>query len=322
MGCKWGFFHEYVLLTSPWRWADFKKQRKRWLWGNIHAITHRDVLPLWQAVIIAAKYMFGCTLTIISFIAAILRLMHLYVPPPHVTVIFWLSLGHLAFRLRRQRVDQQRGGPARTRPAGRGAQTLAAPGLARGGGGGAVPAHVADVGLCLRDRAARGKPEALRGDSKDRAGRDLAIGHELAGGPVMLAKLRILGVHLLILSIVAVAAGAASLTFGRVIQTAAGSALPAPAGPDPRRTPDPTRSRRRTPGCHLVTTSSSAASQAAVRVIMVTPDGVSLRAGGQPVQVDQHHARPSVTWRNSPRSSRTRPGSASQARGHQRYVRR
>jgi len=92
MGCKWGFFHEYVLLTSPWRWEDFKKQRKRWLWGNIHAITHRDVLPFWQAVLIAAKYLFGCTLTIISLIAAVLRLMHLYVPPPHVTAVFWLSL--------------------------------------------------------------------------------------------------------------------------------------------------------------------------------------------------------------------------------------
>ncbi len=92
MGAKWGFFQEYVLLTSPWRWADFKKQRKRWLWGNIHAITHRDVLPLWQAVIIAGKYMFGFSLTIISFIAAVLRLVHLYVPPPHMTVVFWLSL--------------------------------------------------------------------------------------------------------------------------------------------------------------------------------------------------------------------------------------
>jgi len=92
MGCKWGFFHEYVLLTSPWRWKDFEKQRKRWLWGNIHAITHRDVLPFWQAVLIASKYLFGCSLTIISAIAGVLRLMHLYVPPPHVTTVFWLSL--------------------------------------------------------------------------------------------------------------------------------------------------------------------------------------------------------------------------------------
>ncbi len=92
LGCKWGFFHEYVLLTSPWRWEDFKKQRKRWLWGNIHAITHRDVLPLEQAVMIAGKYLFGCSLTLISFVAAVLRLMHLYVPPAHVTAVFWLSL--------------------------------------------------------------------------------------------------------------------------------------------------------------------------------------------------------------------------------------
>ena len=91
-GCRWGFFNEYVLLTSPWRWTDFKKQRKRWLWGNIHAVTHRDVLPLWQAVIIATKYLFGCTLTIVSFTAAGLRLAGLYTPPPHITAVFWVSL--------------------------------------------------------------------------------------------------------------------------------------------------------------------------------------------------------------------------------------
>lgn len=92
LGLKWGFFHEYVLLTSPWRWRDFKKQRKRWLWGNIHAITHRDVMPLFPAVMLATKYLSGCILTTLSIIALILRMLHLYAPPQRVVSVFLLSM--------------------------------------------------------------------------------------------------------------------------------------------------------------------------------------------------------------------------------------
>lgn len=56
MGLRWGWFHDYVELTSPWGARDFMVQRKRWTWGNIHAIGHRDVLPLSRAVPLAAKY--------------------------------------------------------------------------------------------------------------------------------------------------------------------------------------------------------------------------------------------------------------------------
>jgi Glycosyl transferase family group 2 len=92
MGCRWGFFNEYVLLTSPWSWRDFKKQRKRWLWGNIHAIRTRQILPLIPAIMIAAKYLSGFSLTTISGIALILRALHLYTPPSGVSSVFWLSL--------------------------------------------------------------------------------------------------------------------------------------------------------------------------------------------------------------------------------------
>ena len=92
MGFKWGFFHEYVLLTSPWCWRDFKKQRKRWLWGNIHAIRNREILPLIPAIMIAGKYLSGFPLTTISAIAMILRFLHLYTAPPRVSTVFWLSL--------------------------------------------------------------------------------------------------------------------------------------------------------------------------------------------------------------------------------------
>jgi hypothetical protein len=58
-GLTWGFFHEYIQLTSPWTWGAYLKQRRRWMWGNIHAVQRRDVLPLWSAVLVLAKYVVG-----------------------------------------------------------------------------------------------------------------------------------------------------------------------------------------------------------------------------------------------------------------------
>src|SRR5579859_3222845 len=37
-GLSWGWFHEYIQLTSPWTWMDYLKQRRRWFWGNMHAV--------------------------------------------------------------------------------------------------------------------------------------------------------------------------------------------------------------------------------------------------------------------------------------------
>jgi Glycosyl transferase family group 2 len=98
MGLRWGWFHEYVELTSPWTFRDFFKQRKRWLWGNIHAITHRDVLPLSRAVAIAMKYVFGSVVVAFSVTGLVLRLTHqLPASSPVYTVsklaiVTWLSV--------------------------------------------------------------------------------------------------------------------------------------------------------------------------------------------------------------------------------------
>jgi cellulose synthase/poly-beta-1,6-N-acetylglucosamine synthase-like glycosyltransferase len=37
---KWGFIWEAMYITSPWDFKDYFRQRKRWLWGNVHAISH------------------------------------------------------------------------------------------------------------------------------------------------------------------------------------------------------------------------------------------------------------------------------------------
>lgn len=74
MGLRWGWFCESVELTSPWTLRDFFVQRKRWLWGDLHAIAHRDVLPRSRAAVIAAKYLADSVIFLISTAGLALRL--------------------------------------------------------------------------------------------------------------------------------------------------------------------------------------------------------------------------------------------------------
>jgi hypothetical protein len=59
LGLRWGWFHEYAEITSPWTVADYMKQRRRWLWGDIHALQHRKVLPAGAAFRVLVKYLAG-----------------------------------------------------------------------------------------------------------------------------------------------------------------------------------------------------------------------------------------------------------------------
>jgi mannuronan 5-epimerase len=99
----------------------------------------------------------------------------------------------------------------------------------------------------------------------------------------MLAKLRILGVHLLILSVVAAAALAASLTFGRVTQ-------PRRLPPFPRlpvRIHDNAKAdpiALATAGLPPPGGALGRLARARIHVIMVTPAGISLRVAGKPVR--------------------------------------
>jgi hypothetical protein len=65
-GLRWGWFHEYVELTSPWTLRDFITQRRRWLWGDIHGIMHRDVLSLLGAAAVVIKYLAGLVTIVFS----------------------------------------------------------------------------------------------------------------------------------------------------------------------------------------------------------------------------------------------------------------
>jgi len=91
-GLSWGFFHEYIQLTSPWTWKAYFKQRRRWMWGNIHAIVNRDVLPLGPAIRIGARYFLSLYTFIASAFAIGLIQTHEMHPPQWAFMLFWLSL--------------------------------------------------------------------------------------------------------------------------------------------------------------------------------------------------------------------------------------
>jgi len=71
-GRSWGFVWEYLEITSPFTWRDFLAQRRRWLWGNIHAVRH--VLPLRSSILLIALYTYGVFTFVASTIGIVLGL--------------------------------------------------------------------------------------------------------------------------------------------------------------------------------------------------------------------------------------------------------
>ena len=72
-GLAWGWFHEYAEATPPWSLRDFITQRSRWLWGDIHGITHREVMSRRTAVLTFLKYVVGTTSLLLSLSGLYLR---------------------------------------------------------------------------------------------------------------------------------------------------------------------------------------------------------------------------------------------------------
>ena len=73
IGLRWGWFHEHVEITSPWTLREFLVQRRRWLWGNIDAITSHDGLPLSKALIVAASYALNTAVMIFSVVGVAMK---------------------------------------------------------------------------------------------------------------------------------------------------------------------------------------------------------------------------------------------------------
>lgn len=91
-GLRWGYFHEYIELTSPWTWSAYFKQRRRWMWGNMHAIFHRDVLPLGAAVRVGVRYFLSLYTFVASAVAVALILTRTVTLSPWWYALFWCSL--------------------------------------------------------------------------------------------------------------------------------------------------------------------------------------------------------------------------------------
>lgn len=69
---KWGFIWEPICITSPWTFQDYFRQRKRWLWGNLHAILH---ILTWKSKIrIVWFYIVGSSILSISILGAVIDL--------------------------------------------------------------------------------------------------------------------------------------------------------------------------------------------------------------------------------------------------------
>jgi hypothetical protein len=91
-GLRWGWFHEYIELTSPWTWSAYFKQRRRWMWGNIHAVFNRDVLPLGPALRVGLRYV----LSLFTFVGSGAALVLTLLGKTHISHVwfslFWCSL--------------------------------------------------------------------------------------------------------------------------------------------------------------------------------------------------------------------------------------
>jgi hypothetical protein len=71
-GMTWGFVWDYVAITSPFTWKDFLTQRRRWLWGNIHAVRH--VLPPTSSILLIGLYAYGLFTFVLSTIGIVMAL--------------------------------------------------------------------------------------------------------------------------------------------------------------------------------------------------------------------------------------------------------
>jgi hypothetical protein len=73
MGLSWGFTWTPIYITSPLTFKDFFKQRKRWIWGNIHAI--KNILTKKAAARIIGFYCLGSTFLVLSLLFVVQDIM-------------------------------------------------------------------------------------------------------------------------------------------------------------------------------------------------------------------------------------------------------
>jgi len=79
-GMTWGFLWEYIQLTSPWTWKDFLTQRRRWVWGNIRAVTRGYIPPLCAAMLVL-RLLLGFGIGVLSAVGVFLAFFNVVTIP-------------------------------------------------------------------------------------------------------------------------------------------------------------------------------------------------------------------------------------------------
>jgi Glycosyl transferase family group 2 len=93
-GYKMWFTYSRVNITSPLSLKDFVRQRRRWIWGNFHAI--RELLTVPQKVKLLFFYFNALFMMPVSIVAILLLLLG-YIQVP--SVVYALTLGGFGFWL-------------------------------------------------------------------------------------------------------------------------------------------------------------------------------------------------------------------------------
>jgi len=90
-GLTFGFVYSVIEVTSPWTWRDFSTQRRRWVWGNIHAL-RAGLLPPLSAARVAMRWLIGLLVQLLVTIALISTPFHHWNYPHPFRGLLVLSL--------------------------------------------------------------------------------------------------------------------------------------------------------------------------------------------------------------------------------------
>ena len=91
-GLRFGFVYSVIQVTSPWTWSDFKKQRRRWIWGNLYALRTGTLPPLATALV-SVRWVVGLVVQILGSVGIFLLPVVYWRTPSPAQWLLWIALG-------------------------------------------------------------------------------------------------------------------------------------------------------------------------------------------------------------------------------------
>jgi len=91
-GLRFGFVYSVIQVTSPWTWSDFKKQRLRWIWGNLYALRTGTLPPLATALV-SVRWVVGLVVQILGSVGIFLLPVVYWRTPSPAQWLLWIALG-------------------------------------------------------------------------------------------------------------------------------------------------------------------------------------------------------------------------------------